>query len=83
MAGDSKAVAEQRESAEPARIHVGTSGWAYKQWQPAFYPEKLAQTKVGTSMSSMSTIPNPAENASGGPNPIPAIVLWLMVFKPF
>jgi len=45
MAGDSKAVAEQRESPEPARIHVGTSGWAYKQWQPAFYPEKLAQTK--------------------------------------
>ena len=45
MGGESKAVAEQRESAEPARIHVGTSGWAYKQWQPAFYPEKLAQTK--------------------------------------
>lgn len=45
MAGESKAVAEQRESAAPARIHVGTSGWAYKQWQPAFYPEKLAQSK--------------------------------------
>ncbi|MGE5114585.1 MAG: DUF72 domain-containing protein [Acidobacteriaceae bacterium] len=28
-----------------ARVHVGTSGWAYKVWQPAFYPEKLPQTK--------------------------------------
>ena len=45
MAGESKAVAEQRESARTTRIHVGTSGWAYKQWQPAFYPEKLAQSK--------------------------------------
>jgi uncharacterized protein YecE (DUF72 family) len=24
---------------------VGTSGWAYKVWQPAFYPEKLPQSK--------------------------------------
>lgn len=26
-----------------AQLLVGTSGWAYKQWQPAFYPEKLPQ----------------------------------------
>jgi uncharacterized protein YecE (DUF72 family) len=25
--------------------YVGTSGWAYKAWQPEFYPEKLPQTK--------------------------------------
>ena len=24
-------------------LHVGTSGWAYKEWKPAFYPEGLAQ----------------------------------------
>ncbi len=30
----------------PSRsIYVGTSGWAYKVWQPEFYPPKLAQTK--------------------------------------
>jgi uncharacterized protein YecE (DUF72 family) len=28
-----------------AQIFVGTSGWAYPSWKPAFYPEKLAQTK--------------------------------------
>jgi len=28
-----------------ARVYVGTSGWAYKVWQPAFYPPKLAQSK--------------------------------------
>lgn len=27
------------------QLYVGTSGWAYKQWQPDFYPPKLAQTK--------------------------------------
>jgi uncharacterized protein YecE (DUF72 family) len=27
------------------KIYVGTSGWAYKVWQPAFYPPKLAQSK--------------------------------------
>lgn len=27
------------------QLYVGTSGWAYKQWQPEFYPPKLAQTK--------------------------------------
>lgn len=24
-------------------LHVGTSGWAYKEWKPAFYPADLAQ----------------------------------------
>jgi uncharacterized protein YecE (DUF72 family) len=28
-----------------ARLYVGTSGWAYPTWKPAFYPEKLAQKK--------------------------------------
>jgi uncharacterized protein YecE (DUF72 family) len=28
-----------------AELYVGTSGWAYPSWKPAFYPEKLAQTK--------------------------------------
>src|SRR5947209_3204452 len=28
-----------------AELFVGTSGWAYPNWKPAFYPEKLAQTK--------------------------------------
>lgn len=28
-----------------AQLFVGTSGWAYPSWKPAFYPEKLAQTK--------------------------------------
>lgn len=27
------------------QLYVGTSGWAYPSWKPAFYPEKLAQTK--------------------------------------
>lgn len=26
-------------------LHVGTSGWAYKEWKPAFYPEGLAQDR--------------------------------------
>lgn len=32
----------------PARrvsLHVGTSGWAYKEWKPAFYPEGLPQAR--------------------------------------
>jgi uncharacterized protein YecE (DUF72 family) len=41
----SQAAQEQRELPKTVQIRVGTSGWAYKQWQPAFYPEKLAQTK--------------------------------------
>ena len=28
-----------------AQLFVGTSGWAYPSWKPAFYPEKLAQKK--------------------------------------
>ena len=28
-----------------AQLYVGTSGWAYPTWRPAFYPEKLAQKK--------------------------------------
>jgi len=28
-----------------AQVFVGTSGWAYPSWKPAFYPEKLAQKK--------------------------------------
>jgi uncharacterized protein YecE (DUF72 family) len=31
-----------------AELFVGTSGWAYPSWKPAFYPEKLAQTKFLT-----------------------------------
>lgn len=27
------------------QLFVGTSGWAYPSWKPAFYPEKLAQAK--------------------------------------
>jgi uncharacterized protein YecE (DUF72 family) len=26
-------------------LHVGTSGWAYKEWKPDFYPDGLPQTK--------------------------------------
>jgi uncharacterized protein YecE (DUF72 family) len=28
-----------------AQLYVGTSGWAYPTWKPAFYPEKMAQKK--------------------------------------
>jgi uncharacterized protein YecE (DUF72 family) len=28
-------------SGVPGAIHAGTSGWAYAQWKPAFYPAKL------------------------------------------
>ena len=35
-----------------AQLYVGTSGWAYPSWKPAFYPEKLAQTKFLTYYSS-------------------------------
>src|SRR6266550_6620128 len=33
------------------QLYVGTSGWAYPSWKPAFYPEKLAQTKFLTHYS--------------------------------
>lgn len=26
-------------------LHVGTSGWAYREWRPEFYPADLAQTR--------------------------------------
>ncbi len=26
-------------------LHVGTSGWAYPEWKPSFYPPKLPQTR--------------------------------------
>src|ERR1700692_1721077 len=29
-----------------AHLYVGTSGWAYPPWTPAFYPEKVAHTKI-------------------------------------
>ena len=35
-----------------AKLFVGTSGWAYPSWKPAFYPGKLAQTKFLTYYSS-------------------------------
>jgi len=28
-----------------SQLYVGTSGWAYPSWKPAFYPEKLGQKK--------------------------------------
>jgi|SRR5579863_4026389 len=28
-----------------AQLYVGTSGWAYPSWKPAFYPAKLVQAK--------------------------------------
>jgi uncharacterized protein YecE (DUF72 family) len=34
------------------QLFVGTSGWAYPSWKPAFYPEKLAQTKFLTHYAS-------------------------------
>jgi len=32
-------------AAAPARLFVGTSGWAYPTWKPEFYPEGLAAKK--------------------------------------
>ncbi len=34
-----------------SHLFAGTSGWAYPSWKPAFYPEKLAQTKFLTHYS--------------------------------
>lgn len=47
---DTAHVAEEKLSAVawadvPRSLHAGTSGWAYAQWKPAFYPAKLAQKK--------------------------------------
>ena len=44
-AGAQTAASNPGWSAVPAAIHAGTSGWAYAQWKPAFYPEKLPQKK--------------------------------------
>ena len=37
------------------QLYVGTSGWAYKAWQPDFYPPKLAQAKFLSYYSSKLT----------------------------
>jgi uncharacterized protein YecE (DUF72 family) len=29
----------------PMALHIGTSGWSYPSWKPAFFPEKLPQKK--------------------------------------
>ena len=30
-------------NSQPARVHVGCSGWVYKHWRGLFYPEGLPQ----------------------------------------
>jgi uncharacterized protein YecE (DUF72 family) len=35
----------QRKNGSSAKIHAGTSGWAYSSWKPGFYPAKLASSK--------------------------------------
>jgi len=40
-----------------AQLFVGTSGWAYPSWKPAFYPEKLAQKKfLGYYSTQLNTV---------------------------
>jgi uncharacterized protein YecE (DUF72 family) len=40
-----------------AELFVGTSGWAYPSWKPAFYPEKLAQKKfLGYYATQLNTV---------------------------
>src|SRR6476620_913858 len=40
-----------------ARLHVGTSGWAYPSWKPDFYPAKLAQAKfLGYYATQLNTV---------------------------
>jgi len=36
-------MASQPESRPAINIHVGTSGWGYPTWKPAFYPDKTKQ----------------------------------------
>lgn len=36
-------------------LHVGTSGWAYKEWKPAFYPDGLAQDRFLAHYASVLT----------------------------
>ena len=35
--------ADQSEVNEIMEVYIGTSGWAYKTWQPDFFPPKLPQ----------------------------------------
>ncbi len=40
-----------------AQLFVGTSGWAYPSWKPAFYPDKLAQKKfLGYYSTQLNTV---------------------------
>jgi len=40
-----------------AELFAGTSGWAYPNWKPAFYPEKLAQKKfLGYYSTQLNTV---------------------------
>lgn len=40
-----------------AQLFAGTSGWAYPNWKPAFYPEKLAQKKfLGYYATQLNTV---------------------------
>ena len=36
-------------------LHIGTSGWAYKEWRPAFYPEGMPQSAFLRHYSSVLT----------------------------
>jgi uncharacterized protein YecE (DUF72 family) len=39
------------------QLFVGTSGWAYPSWKPAFYPDKLAQKKfLGHYATQLNTV---------------------------
>jgi uncharacterized protein YecE (DUF72 family) len=40
-----------------AKVHAGTSGWAYPSWKPEFYPAKLASAKfLGYYASRLNTV---------------------------
>jgi uncharacterized protein YecE (DUF72 family) len=40
-----------------AKVHAGTSGWAYPSWKPEFYPAKLASAKfLGYYASRLDTV---------------------------
>ena len=36
-------------------LHIGTSGWAYREWKPAFYPEGLPQDRFLTHYAGVLT----------------------------
>ena len=38
---------------EPGQVRIGISGWRYKPWRGAFYPEKLPQKKELSYASSL------------------------------